>query len=153
MLPGCPPLMRSLRRRPAESSRSASRPPGFGLSASAPRLHPRQLPSRLTSRSSRRRFGASLKLIGVQAILAPYRRVRRGLTPALGGRKAVCGFSSRNCDSSTSAGIALRTGSRPACSSVAFVSRAHTSQASRLPASVAMTGLRSVYPLQIRSLR
>jgi hypothetical protein len=76
--------MQSLRKRPAESSRGALRHPGFGLSASTPGLHPRRLPSRLTSRSSRRRFVASLKLAGMRAILAPNRRVRRGLTPALG---------------------------------------------------------------------
>ena len=75
--------MRSLRRRPAESSPGALRPPGFGLSASTPRFHPPRLPSRLTSRSSRRRVVASLKLPGMRAILAPIRRVRRGLTPAL----------------------------------------------------------------------
>ena len=85
--PGCLPLMRSLRQHPAESSQGALRHPGFGLSASTPRLHPRRLPSRLTSRSSRRRVVASLKLLGMRAILAPIRRVRRGLTPALGGRK------------------------------------------------------------------
>ena len=56
---------------------------GFGLSASVPMRHPRRLPSRLTSRSSRRRVVASLKLPGMRAILAPIRRVRRGLTPAL----------------------------------------------------------------------
>ena len=76
--------MRSLRRGPAESSRGAPRLPGFGLSASALRFYPRRLPSRLTSRSSRRRVVASLKLPGMRAILAPNRRVRRGLTPALG---------------------------------------------------------------------
>jgi hypothetical protein len=75
--------MRSLRRRPAESSQGALRHPGFGLSASAPGFRPRRLPSRLTSRSSRRRVVASLKLTGMRAILAPIRRVRRGLTPAL----------------------------------------------------------------------
>jgi hypothetical protein len=62
-------------------------PPGFGLSASAPWLHSRRLPSRLTSRSSRRRFVASLKLPGMRAILATDRRVRRGLTPALGAMR------------------------------------------------------------------
>jgi hypothetical protein len=53
---------------------------------------PRRL-GRLTSRSSRRRVVASLKLVGMRAILAPIRRVRRGLTPALGGRKAFGGFA------------------------------------------------------------
>jgi hypothetical protein len=71
----------------AESSRGALSHPGFGLSASWPSLHSRRLPSRLTSRSSRRRVMASLKLADMQAILAAIRRVRRGLTPALGGEK------------------------------------------------------------------
>ena len=79
--------MQLLRRRPAEISQGALRPPGFGLSASALGFRPRRLPSRLTSRSSRRRVVASLKLAGMRAILAPIRRVRRGLTPALGGEK------------------------------------------------------------------
>ena len=80
-------LIRSLRQHLVESSWGALRHPGFGLSASTPRIHPRRLPSRLTSRSSRRRVVASLKLPGMRAILAPIRRVRRGLTPALGGEK------------------------------------------------------------------
>ena len=75
----------SLRQHPAESSRGALKHLGFGLSVSAPRLDPPRFPSRLTSRSSRRRVVASLKLAGMPAILAPSRRVRRGLTPALGG--------------------------------------------------------------------
>ena len=79
--------MLSLLTGPAESSRGALRHPGFGLSANAPEFHPRRLPPRLTSRSSRRRVVASLKLLGLRAILAPTRRVRRGLTPALGGEK------------------------------------------------------------------
>jgi hypothetical protein len=77
--------MLSLLTGPAQSSRGALRHPGFGLSASKPCIHPPRLPSRLTSRSSRRRVVASLKLTGLRAILAPIRRVRRGLTPALGG--------------------------------------------------------------------
>ena len=76
--------MRSLRQHPVESSWGALRPLGFGLSAIALRLQPRRLPSRLTSRSSRRRVVASLKIAGMRAILPPYRRGRRGLTPALG---------------------------------------------------------------------
>jgi hypothetical protein len=76
--------MRSLREHPAEISRGALRLPGFGLSASTPGFHPPRLPSRLTSRSSRRRVVVSLKLPGMRAILATIRRVRRGLTPALG---------------------------------------------------------------------
>ena len=79
--------MLSLLTGPAESSRGALRHPGFGLSASSQWFHPRRLPSRLTSRSSRRRVVASLKLPGMRAILAPIRRVRRGLTPALGGSR------------------------------------------------------------------
>ena len=43
----------------AESLRGALMHAGFGLSASLPRLHPRRLPSRLTSRSSRPRIVAS----------------------------------------------------------------------------------------------
>ena len=78
--------MLSLRTGPAESSRGAPRLPGFGFSASAPGFQPRRLPSRLTSRSSRRRVVASLKLPGMRAILTHIRRVRRGLTPALGRR-------------------------------------------------------------------
>jgi hypothetical protein len=80
----CRLQMLSLLTDPAESSRGALWHPGFGLSGSAPRLHPPWLPSRLTSRSSRRRVVASLKLPGMRAILAPIRCVRRGLTPALG---------------------------------------------------------------------
>ena len=79
--------MLSLLTGPAKSSRGALRLLGFGLSASALRLHPRWLPSRLTSRSSRRRVVASLKLTGMRAILATNRRVRRGLTLALGGTR------------------------------------------------------------------
>ena len=81
------PQMRSLRWRPADTSPGALRHPGFGLSSRSPWLHLRRLPSRLTSRSSRRRFVASLKLAGVRAILALICRVRRGLTLALGGQK------------------------------------------------------------------
>ena len=88
--------MRSLRRRPAESSRGALRLPGFGRSASALRFYPRRLPSRLKSRSSRRRVVASLKLTGLQAILAPNRRVRRGLTQALGRRNDMT-WNCKNC--------------------------------------------------------
>jgi hypothetical protein len=79
--------MLSLLTGPAESSRGALRHLGFGLSASLPWFHPARLPSRLTSRSSRRRVVASLKLLGMRAILATIRRVRRGLTQALGGEK------------------------------------------------------------------
>ena len=69
---------------PAESLQGALRHQGFGLSASALGLHLRRVPSRLTSRSSRRRFVASLKLLDMRAILTTNRRVRRVLTPALG---------------------------------------------------------------------
>ena len=46
-----------------------------------------RVPSRLTIRSSRRRFLASLKLAVRRAILAHNRRGRRGLTQALGAEK------------------------------------------------------------------
>ena len=77
-----------LRRRPAESLRAAHRWLGFGVRQfpiylwHGKSFAPRRL-GRLTSRSSRRRVVASLKLVGMRAILAPIRRVRRGLTPAL----------------------------------------------------------------------
>ena len=64
-----------------------ARASGLRFSACSSWLHSRQRPSRLTSRSSRRRISASLKLAGVRAILAPLCRVRRGLTQALGGEK------------------------------------------------------------------
>ena len=91
---------------------------GLRFSASSPGLHPRWLPSRLTSRSSRRRVVASLKLPGVRAILAPIRRVRRGLTPALGGRKAFCKCAANMLESPASGGVALRSVSRCVASSV-----------------------------------
>ncbi len=81
----------------------------------------------------------------MQAILAPIRRVRRGLIPALGGRKAFGSWLLVAARQSASVGIALRTGSRCVCSSVAFVWRAHISHASRFPASVAMICLRPVF--------
>ena len=59
---------------------------------------------------------------------------RVGLTQALGGRKAVCSCVDRNCDSSASAGIALRTVLGHVASSVMSVMRACTSHASRCPA-------------------
>ena len=76
-----------LRWRPAGSSRGALGHSGSGLSACSSWLHSRRLPSRLTTRSSRRRFVASLKLAVTRAILAPVCRARRGLTQALGGQK------------------------------------------------------------------
>ena len=85
--------------------------------------------------------------------MAPIRRVRRGLIPALGGKKAFGSWLLVAARLSTSVGIALRTGSRPVCASVKFVWRAHTLHASRLPASVAMIGSRSVLSLQMQSLR
>ena len=85
--------MLSLLTGSAESSRGALKHPGFGLSASAPGFHSRRLPSRLTSRSSRRRVVASLKRAGMRAILAPIRRVRRGLTPALALMKQSASIS------------------------------------------------------------
>ena len=57
------------------------------FSASSSKLYPHRHPARLTSHSSRRRISASLKLLGMRAILAPIRRVRRGLIPALGVEK------------------------------------------------------------------
>jgi hypothetical protein len=64
-----------------------ARASGLRFSACSQWLHARRLPSRLTTRSSRRRLSASLKLVDTRAILAPNRRVRRGLTQALGGKK------------------------------------------------------------------
>ena len=119
--------MRSLRRHPAESSLGALRPLGFGLSASVPMLHHRRLPSRLTSRSSRRRVVASLKLPGMRAILARIRRVRRGLTPALGGRKAFCKCAARKLDSPASVGCARLTDYRRVAASSKSAGRAQSS--------------------------
>ena len=126
---------------PAEIFRGALIHPGFGLSASAPKLHPRRLPSRLTSRSSRRRVVASLKLPGMRAILAPIRRVRRGLTPALGGRKAFCNCVARKPDSLASVTAALWPGCRLVASSVKSVWRAHTLHTSRYSASETVFGV------------
>jgi hypothetical protein len=66
--------------------------PGFGLSTSAPGLHPRRLPSRLTSRSSRPRVVASAMCFTLRLHMsaAP---PQGGLTPALGGRKAFGGLA------------------------------------------------------------
>ena len=119
--------MRSLRRRPAESSQGALRHPGSGLSASTPEFHPPRLPSRLTSRSSRRRVLASLKLAGMRAILAPIRRGRRGLTPALGGRKAFWKCSAHKLDSQASVGSARRTVCQRVASSSKSAGRAQSS--------------------------
>ena len=89
-----------LRRRPAESLRAAHRWLGFGVRQfpiylwHGKSFAPRRL-GRLTSRSSRRRVVASLKLVGMRAILAPIRRVRRGLTPALGGSNPYAVHSDR----------------------------------------------------------
>ena len=128
--------MLSLLKVPAESSRGALSHRGFGLSASAPRLHLRRLPSRLTSRSSRRRFVASLKLPGMRAILAPIRRVRRGLTPALGGKEhsaVSCSFRS-----ALRLRLACSSDNSPArCLFGCCAKRAHMSHALRLPASEA----------------
>ena len=133
--------MRWLRRHPAESSLGALRPLGFGLSASVPMLHHRRLPSRLTSRSSRRRVVASLKLPGMRAILARIRRVRRGLTPALGGRKAFCSCVARKPDFLASVSAALRSSCRHVASSVKSVWRAHALHALRWPASETVFGV------------
>ena len=77
-----------LRIEPAESSLCALMQRGFGVRQCPIRLWHGQLAAprrlgRLTSRSSRRRVVAPLKLLDMRAILAPIRRVRRGLTPAL----------------------------------------------------------------------
>ena len=134
-------LIRSLRQHPVESSWGALRHRGFGFSASMAGLHPRRLPSRLTSRSSRRRVVASLKLPGMRAILAPIRRVRRGLTPALGGRKAFCNCVARKPDSLASVTAALWPGCRHVASSVKSVWRAHTLHTSRYSASETVFGV------------
>ena len=78
--------MRSLRQHPAEGSQGARRHPGFGLSASAPTLYPRRLPSRLTIRSSRPRVVASAVCFALRlhTSAAP---PRVGLTQALGGKE------------------------------------------------------------------
>ena len=131
--PGYRLQMLSLLTGPTESSRGALRHLGFGLSASASRLHSRGLPSRLTSRSSRRRVVASLKLPDMRAILAPIRRVRRGLTPALGGRKAFFSCVGRKPDFLASVNAALRRVSPDVASSVKSIWRAHTSHAWRWP--------------------
>ncbi len=67
--------------------------PGFGLSALALAFRSSRVPSRLTVRSSRRRFVASLKLAVGRAILAHNRRGRRGLTQALGVMPHTIGLS------------------------------------------------------------
>ena len=124
--------MLSLLTGPAESSRGALRHPGFGLSAISPGFHPRRLPPRLTSRSSRRRVVASLKLLGMRAILALSRRVRRGLTPALGGRKAFCKCVAHRVDSQASVGNARRTNCRCVSASSKSAGRAHVSHVRRV---------------------
>jgi hypothetical protein len=64
------------------------------LSASPPRLHPRRVPSRLTSRSSRPRVVAAAMCFALRLHMsaAP---PQGGLTQALGGRKAFAGFASQ----------------------------------------------------------
>ena len=59
----------------------------FRFSAKASRIRCSRVPLRLTSRSSRRRVLASLKLPAVRAILVLHCCVRRGLTLALGAEK------------------------------------------------------------------
>ena len=71
----------------AESVRGAPGHLGFGVSALALGFRSSRVPSRPTSRSSRRRVLASLKLAVGRVILAHNRRRRRGLTLALGGEK------------------------------------------------------------------
>ncbi len=109
--------------------------PGFGLSAKAPVLRSSRVPTRLTIRSSRRRISASLKLAAERAILVLHCCGRRGLTQALGGRKAFCRCVARKSDFLASVSAALRSGSRHVASSVKYVWRAHTSHALRLQAS------------------
>jgi hypothetical protein len=79
--------------------------------------------------------------------------LRGGLTQALGGRKALCSFVLRSSRSSASAGVALRTCSPPAASSVKYVWRAHTLHALRLLASETVVSFQMACPLQMRSLR
>ena len=78
-----PLQMLSFLTGPAESLQGALMHPGFGLSASAPGCHPRRLPSRLTSRSSRPRVVASATCFALRLHVsaAP---PQGGLTPALG---------------------------------------------------------------------
>ena len=78
-----PLQMLSFLTGPAESLQGALMHPGFGLSASAPGRHPRLLPSRLTSRSSRPRVVASATCFALRLHVsaAP---PQGGLTPALG---------------------------------------------------------------------
>ena len=80
--------MRSLRQPPAESSRVRVRAYGLRFSAGSQQLHPRRLPSRLTSRSSRPRVVASAMCFTLRLHMsaAP---PQGGLTQALGGRKAL----------------------------------------------------------------
>ena len=105
----------------------------------------------LTIRSSRPHVVASAACftLRLHASAAP---PRVGLTQALGGRKALCSFAVRNCDSSASVGVALRTSSRLVAPSVEFFWRAHTSHALRSQASEAL--IRVIrFPRLIRSLR
>ena len=72
-----------------------ARAPGLRFSASASRLYPRRLPSRLTSRSSRPRVVASARCytLRLHASAAP---PQGGLTQALGGKEhVVVGCSAR----------------------------------------------------------
>jgi len=75
--------MRSLRRYPAEGFRVRAQASPLRLSASPPKLHPRRVPSRLTSRSSRPRVVASAMCFTLRLHMsaAP---PQGGLTPALG---------------------------------------------------------------------
>jgi hypothetical protein len=68
-----------------------ARAPGLRFSASPSRLHPRRLPSRLTSRSSRPHIVASTACFTLRYTLLPP-PLWDGLTPALGGRKAFGGL-------------------------------------------------------------
>ncbi len=86
-------VVRAVHFRPLGKCTGRARFLSLLFSAMAPECCCSRVPTRLTIRSSRRRFVASLKLAVRRAILAHNRRGRRGLTQALGGRKAFCNFA------------------------------------------------------------
>ena len=92
-----PPLTRPLRLHAAEISRVRVLAFPLRFSASSPRHHPHRLPSRLTSRSSRPHIVASTACYALRlhAVAAP---LWVGLTPALGGRKALDCFAFQHVD-------------------------------------------------------
>ena len=69
-----PLQMLSLLIGPADSSRGRAQASGLRFSASASRLYPRRLPSRLTSRSSRPHIVASTACFTLRCTLLPPRR-------------------------------------------------------------------------------